>query len=193
MEFFDSKDNFGKDKVLVGRPWRKEELRLKSNEDLHKLWYILLKERNMLLTMEKEYEEEAQLMPSPERTYKVEESMENLMEVVRERDCAIKMLETGTTGEPELVWRENELGIKDWREPTEHYEPEWKGMQPTRRLLGPWINRWMRQLREKKLMKLRGSRRRQKRYEAYMKRDYPDHYPENFGNLGVIPHNNKRR
>lgn len=40
MEFFDDEKNWGLDEVKCGRSWRKDELRLKSNSDLHKLWYI---------------------------------------------------------------------------------------------------------------------------------------------------------
>lgn len=71
MEFFDDKKNWGKSEVRIGRAWRIQELRIKSNSDLHKLWYVLLKERNMLKTMEHEAEEKYELFPNPERIDKV--------------------------------------------------------------------------------------------------------------------------
>lgn len=40
MEFFDDPENWGAKRVRVGRSWKKDELRLKSNQDLHKLWLV---------------------------------------------------------------------------------------------------------------------------------------------------------
>ncbi len=37
-EFFEPKGNWKKGEITVGRSWRKDDLRLKSNSDLHKLW-----------------------------------------------------------------------------------------------------------------------------------------------------------
>lgn len=73
MEFFDAKENWGKKEVKCGRAWTRDELRLKSNTDLHKLWYILLKERNMLLTTELDCDEKYEVFPNPERLDKVSE------------------------------------------------------------------------------------------------------------------------
>lgn len=111
MEFFDDKKNWGENEVRSGRSWKKDELRIKSNTDLHKLWYILLKEHNMLLTMEQESKDQTKLFPSPERIDKVRESMSNLETVVRERNKAYHLLETGKTGERPYEKVQNALGL----------------------------------------------------------------------------------
>ncbi|CRL06057.1 CLUMA_CG018887, isoform A [Clunio marinus] len=104
MGFFDNKKNWGENEVKHGRNWTLPELRIKSNQDLHKLWFVLLKERNMLLTMEHECKRDHRLFPSPERLDKVKISMENLETVVKERNKAYHELETGETGQrPEEV------------------------------------------------------------------------------------------
>lgn len=124
MEFFDDKKNWGKEQVRVGRSWRKEELRLKSHSDLHKLWFVLLKERNMLLTMEHECNEKMELFPNPERIDKVKESMHNLEEIVKERNRAYYELETGETGERPGKLVHSQLGVRFFYKMSEHLIPK---------------------------------------------------------------------
>ncbi|EFA03754.1 large ribosomal subunit protein uL29m [Tribolium castaneum] len=124
MEFFDDEKNWGATEVKSGRSWKKEELRLKSNTDLHKLWYVLLKERNMLLTMEQEANDQTQLFPSPERLDKVEESMENLEAVVRERNVAYHQLERGETGERPGRVRTGPFGLKSYHKMCQYLIPQ---------------------------------------------------------------------
>jgi large subunit ribosomal protein L47 len=42
MEFFDDPKNWEADNVKCGKSWSKDELRIKSNEDLHKLWSVFI-------------------------------------------------------------------------------------------------------------------------------------------------------
>jgi len=123
LEFFDTKKNWGENDIKHGRSWSLPELRIKSNQDLHKLWFILLKENNMLLTMEEQAKEEHRLFPSPERIDKVKQSMENLESVVRERNRAYFELETGETGERPGRLTHNQLGMRFFYRSFEHVVP----------------------------------------------------------------------
>lgn len=49
-EFLDEEATPGQDAPTYGRAWKAAELRLKSWDDLHRLWYVSLKERNLLET-----------------------------------------------------------------------------------------------------------------------------------------------
>jgi large subunit ribosomal protein L47 len=129
MEFFDAKKHWGENEVKHGRKWELPELRIKSNTDLHKIWYVLLKEKNMLLTMEHESKEEHRLFPSPERLDKVKESMENLETVVRERNRAYHELETGETGERPGRLVHNQLGMRFFYRSFEHVIPYWMNVK----------------------------------------------------------------
>ncbi|KAM0018301.1 putative ribosomal protein L47 [Helianthus debilis subsp. tardiflorus] len=56
---------------LLGRSWKASELRLKSWDDLHKLWYVLLKEKNMLMTQRQMLHAQNLRFPNPECLPKV--------------------------------------------------------------------------------------------------------------------------
>jgi len=69
----------------VGRSWSVTELRRKSFDDLHKLWYVLYKERNMLLTEQQLSRRKGLIFPQPERIRKVQKSMGAIKHVLGER------------------------------------------------------------------------------------------------------------
>ena len=69
----------------VGRQWSVKELRRKSYEDLHRLWYILYKEKNMLLTEQQLSRRRQLIFPQPERFQKVQKSMGAIRQVLGER------------------------------------------------------------------------------------------------------------
>uniref|UniRef100_A0A803QYM9 Large ribosomal subunit protein uL29m n=1 Tax=Cannabis sativa TaxID=3483 RepID=A0A803QYM9_CANSA len=56
--------------VVYGRSWKASELRLKSWDDLQKLWYVLLKEKNMLMTQRQMLNAQNLRFPNPERVPK---------------------------------------------------------------------------------------------------------------------------
>ena len=61
-------------KRAYGRAWEAKELRLKSFEDLHKLWYVLLKERNCLVSERHRFNSNGLIMPQKDRIARVRPS-----------------------------------------------------------------------------------------------------------------------
>ena len=68
-----------------GRRWRAAELRLKSNEDLQKLWIVLMKERNMLHTTRMLHKKRKTAMPHKGRVQATRKSMAMIKVVLGER------------------------------------------------------------------------------------------------------------
>ena len=83
--FRDPVDRQTRTTVPVGRPWSVKELRRKSYDDLHKLWYVLYKEKNMLLTEQQLSRSRQLVFPQPERLKKVKRGMQQIKHVLGER------------------------------------------------------------------------------------------------------------
>lgn len=71
--------------LSTGRPWRAEELRLKNHDDLHKLWYVLLKEKNKLKSDWLVSQQLGQQFYGYSDIIKVRLSMSRLLTIVNER------------------------------------------------------------------------------------------------------------
>ncbi|TYJ98574.1 39S ribosomal protein L47 [Cucumis melo var. makuwa] len=74
-----------KSPFVRSRSWKASELRLKSWDDLNKLWYVLLKEKNMLMTQRQMLNAQNLRFPNPERISKVRKSMCRIKHVLTER------------------------------------------------------------------------------------------------------------
>ncbi|KAJ6634743.1 39S ribosomal protein L47, mitochondrial, partial [Pseudolycoriella hygida] len=177
MEFFDDSKNWGQQEVKHGRAWTLDELRIKSNVDLHKLWFILLKERNMLLTMEHESNKEVRLFPSPERIDKVKISMRHLETVVRERNRAYHLLETGLDGERPARLVNNQLGMRHMYRATEHVIPKmhnkkWK-QNHVFRYSGSAVRKFRKLYREKLYNEKRKAKNRDRNHVKHLMRRFP--------------------
>ncbi|OMO91855.1 Ribosomal protein L29 [Corchorus capsularis] len=84
-QFFEVDRSAEDEKPVYGRSWKASELRLKSWDDLHKLWYVLLKEKNMLMTQRQMLHAQNLRFPNPERIPKVRKSMCRIKQVLTER------------------------------------------------------------------------------------------------------------
>ncbi|CDH50431.1 predicted protein [Lichtheimia corymbifera JMRC:FSU:9682] len=86
-QFFENGEALPK-QIWTGRAWKASELRLKSFEDLHKLWYVLLKERNVLATQREEAKRlgiTKELWTNAGRLKKCQKSMARIKFVLNER------------------------------------------------------------------------------------------------------------
>ena len=90
-EFYDARhrskvpEDFG-----GGRAWEASELRRKSFDDLHKLWYVLYKERNVLLTESARARRNVMRIKHPQRKTAVKLSMARIKQVLAERRQAYR-------------------------------------------------------------------------------------------------------
>uniref|UniRef100_A0A8D0HGL5 Large ribosomal subunit protein uL29m n=1 Tax=Sphenodon punctatus TaxID=8508 RepID=A0A8D0HGL5_SPHPU len=175
-EFFDDPQNWGAETVKSGDAWTAEQLRGKSSDDLHKLWYVLLKEKNMLLTLKQEAKHQLLAMPSPERLEKVENSMERIDLVIKEREDALRLLQTGQEKPRPGEWRQNFLGYTFWYTYNEWAIPWYMNTKYKRRRYYhlPYVNRFIRLRTEKYLRQENRKRNLEKKKEKVLRREFPD-------------------
>ncbi|KAH0831933.1 mitochondrial 39-S ribosomal protein L47 (MRP-L47)-domain-containing protein [Lanmaoa asiatica] len=92
----------------VGRPWHAAELRRKSFKDLHTLWYVVLRERNLLATQREEARrmgiQNPEALAAPTMDRMCRKSMARLKFVLNERRLHYeKLSQEGTMSQEELL------------------------------------------------------------------------------------------
>ncbi|KAJ1502896.1 39S ribosomal protein L47, mitochondrial, partial [Coelomomyces lativittatus] len=87
-EFFESRTSIPTNEIVTGRAWESADLRIKSFDDIHKLWYVILKERNMLETQKEESRRLCVPFLHAKRLQKCKSSMARIKQVLTERQAA---------------------------------------------------------------------------------------------------------
>ncbi|KAI8870510.1 MRP-L47-domain-containing protein, partial [Ramicandelaber brevisporus] len=90
-EFFEDGRSLPLTSAQTGRAWLVSELRQKSFDDLHRLWIILLKERNLLASQRleaKRYGVPITHYSNRSRVIKCKKTMRRIMTVLTERRIA---------------------------------------------------------------------------------------------------------
>lgn len=112
---------------IFGRAWSSDELRCKSFEDLHRLWFVLMREVNLLATQRAEARRNEQRWVSLGRHQKCRLSMARLKGVLVERSnlyqTAISSISVEdrkfppvkTEGELLISWQKSEKMRQLWR------------------------------------------------------------------------------
>lgn len=130
----------------------------------------------MLMTMEHECKRKHKLFPSPERIDKVKISMDNLEEVVKERNRAYYELELGENRVRDTQQVKNQIGINVDYQPREHFIPkeenvEWKKQ---REYGGHAQAKFMRLFREKQWNEKRRAKNRDRNHVIGLLKRFPN-------------------
>ncbi|KAJ3029718.1 UNVERIFIED_CONTAM: 39S ribosomal protein L47, mitochondrial [Siphonaria sp. JEL0065] len=90
LDFFDSEKGWAwtDADAKTGRAWSAAELRTKSFDDLHKLWWICIKDQNRLLSQKDEARRFKVIFPNTQRLQQVRITMRGIRHVILERRIA---------------------------------------------------------------------------------------------------------
>ena len=99
-EFYDTKHQLAMAEPVAGRAWLASELRRKSFEDLHKLWFVLYRERNMLLTEQARARRHGMRLARLDRKGKVQKSMARIKAVLADRHKTYELAKQAAASSP---------------------------------------------------------------------------------------------
>mmetsp|Transcript_80611 Transcript_80611/g.184683 ORF Transcript_80611/g.184683 Transcript_80611/m.184683 type:complete len:233 (-) Transcript_80611:104-802(-) len=94
--------------AVTGDPWPAALLRLKSFEDLHKLWYVCLKEKNLLMTERNYFQQHNVPWKQYGRTKKIKLTMKRILTVLTRREIHQQILKAQEIAEKQNVREELE-------------------------------------------------------------------------------------